>query len=253
AAMKNIFEICDRCHFDRAENKWAFYVEQGRPNQRQRIDMEAAVEFIAGPILSLLTRRRWQPGALSRWTGVISCLERMVLGAVLGNILPLSLAGLSARMEVTEAKVKEYLAKAAAQLLMGEESADHIRAREGGRVLKVPAFFQDPHRPWQLGIILIVVSVLDRFGWRVIGAPSRGVQKLGLGELVDPGRSALADTVEVLTNLVENFKIHDGGWKLLSWLGAERADRSIVMTYARVQVLGANIRFSTAPVECERK
>ena len=62
-------------------------------------DIEAAVAFVSNPLLQLFTARRWEVAALSRWTGVVRCEKRIVLGAFFNNILPESLIGLAASID----------------------------------------------------------------------------------------------------------------------------------------------------------
>lgn len=101
---RHVEELCARCRYDRETKQWVHYVLQHRPSQRQTVDLEQAADAIVEPIFALLTRRKWQNAALSRWTGVLSCLKKVVVGTLLGNLLPAAMAGLSACMGVTEEK-----------------------------------------------------------------------------------------------------------------------------------------------------
>ncbi len=40
------------------------------------------MDAVFGPIVKALLGRRWETAALSRWTGVISTLKRMLLGTL---------------------------------------------------------------------------------------------------------------------------------------------------------------------------
>ena len=230
--------MTEKCHYDPHTQKWVYYVTQWRDTQRQRIDEDKVVSSIVGPLLAVLTRRRWEVATLSRWTGVLSCLKRMVLGTLMGNILPSALSGLSADMNITEAKVKKYQEAAQEAMLRGEDSRAFHNAKEGSRVLRVSSFFQSPDRSWQLGVILISASVVDRLAWAVIGAPSRGIEKLSLSGIADPRFSAVAATIGRLFKLLGTWSLEEQGqWRLLWWLRAQQADLATVMTFARSTVL----------------
>ena len=138
--------MTEKCHYDPHTQKWVYYVTQWRDTQRQRIDEDKVVSSIVGPLLAVLTRRRWEVATLSRWTGVLSCLKRMVLGTLMGSILQSALSGLSADMNITEAKVKKYQEAAQEAMLRGEDSRAFHNAKEGSRVLRVSSFFQSPDR-----------------------------------------------------------------------------------------------------------
>lgn len=95
-------------------------------------------------------------------------MNRMLIGVVMGNVLPESLVGLSARMSVNEQELEKKLEMLAERLRNGLDATDHT-ARECARVLKVAKYFRDKQRCWQLGVIFITASTVERLQWLVIG------------------------------------------------------------------------------------
>ena len=104
-----------------------------------------SVEKIVGPLVKVLVARRWANAALNRWTGTISALKRMVLGCCLNNVLPESLSGLGAEMDLTDAKVDRLLKKAQAAQLEGEDTGkgEVFWATHCKRVLRLSAFLSN--------------------------------------------------------------------------------------------------------------
>jgi len=97
------------CHWDSNTKQWVHFVEAAEGQHLLDIDRDAASDVIADHLIKVLIRRRWETAAASRWTGVLSCLKRMLLGVIMGGIPPQSLAGLSSSMHITEGKVAKLL------------------------------------------------------------------------------------------------------------------------------------------------
>ncbi len=103
---------CSR--FDPFTGKWTYYVVDGvRPSVAE------AVGFISAPLVSFFAGRHWKTAALSRWTGVMEVVKKVVLGSVFGNMLPNALGGMSSSMDITEASLKIEIAENAAKAMRG--------------------------------------------------------------------------------------------------------------------------------------
>jgi hypothetical protein len=161
-------------------------------------------------------------------------MKRMLIGIVMGNVLPRSLSGLSSDMNLTEKHVQKLLEELADRIRRGEEvNASDQRATSSARVLKVSAYFQNPSISWQLGVIFIVASLIEQLHWKVIGTPAKGLKKLKLSGLVDPVSSEIASLGQKMLQLLSLWTLERGDWALLSWLGAREAPAKKVMVFAR--------------------
>lgn len=118
--------MCRNCFHDPSCDQWVHYTPPDGAGRLPDVDIERAAADISEHLVRVLVRRRWPVAALSRWTGVLSRLKRMLLGAVMGDILPRSLAGLSARMSVTKKQVQAMLAELAAKVSRGADADNHF-------------------------------------------------------------------------------------------------------------------------------
>ena len=252
----DILRMVEKCHFDRETGQWVYYAPPDGNGRLPQVQLEDAINSVVDPLLRVLVKRRWPKAALSRWTGVLSCMKRMLIGIVMGNVLPRSLSGLSADMNLTEKKVQKLLEELADRIRRGEEvNASDQRATSSARVLKVSAYFQNPSISWQLGVIFIVASLIEQLHWKVIGTPAKGLKKLKLSELVDPVSSEIAAVGQKMFHLLSLWTLERGDWALLSWLGARVAPVKKVMVFARSTLVAlaaayfvrTEMRFSTWP------
>ena len=234
--LGDVERMCQKCHWDGATSRWVYFAPPDDSGRFPEVNVEEAVKSVADPLVAALIGRRWPKAALSRWSGVLSCLKRMLAGIVMGNILPDSLASLSSSMKITEAKVKKMLDDIAERIRRGED-ADNHRAQACARVLKVATYFQGSERSWQLGIIFVGATIMEQLHWKIIGTPSKGHQKLCLSNLVDPGSSEVATVAQKLLGLLQRWSLDQGEWHLLHWLGARKAPQGRLMTVARGAVL----------------
>lgn len=250
---RDIKDLCRKCFWDKASGKWLLYVGHSAGNQD--LDLDAAVASIAEPLQKVLIGRRWENAALNRWSGTIRCLKRLVLGCVLNGILPDSLSGLSAAMDITAAKVESMLRAMQAKQLAGDD--DHNEwVRHCSRVVRLSAFFAHRSRRWQMGVVLVVSSAIDRLHWRILGF--NGVPKLALGGLVDPGVSEVGRLMDELWHLADKWAATEA-WRVLPWLGLDRLDDASAMLFARRVVISlscgvfvqAERRFSTWPYKLQ--
>ena len=165
-------------------------------------------------LLKIFVARRWQQAATNRWSGTIDALKKLVLGCVVNNILPMSLAGLGADVHLTEAQVDDALRKAHAAQLAGEDRGEGelFWASHCKRVLRMSIFFRWPECSWKMGVVLIAASLIDRLHWAVIGCAAR--PKLQLHDLVDVQDSEIAKTMCGFWRLVSLWSLRSN-WQLL--------------------------------------
>ena len=230
--LRDLEEACARCHFE--GDRWLYF----SPLQAGRVNMSSLgpsdmVSFIADPLLRLFVGRRWQVAAVSRWTGTISVLKKMVIGCIMGNILPVALSGLGANMELTEDRVNRMLERVTAAQARGEEVGDgeihwaaHCR-----RVLRISLFFQNPCRRWQMGVVLLAASIVDRLHWAVLG--SKDTPRLQLRDLVDQKDSHIAKLMRELLAQLDDWSLDNEHWMLLRYLGLEHLHDVAVMDFTR--------------------
>ena len=227
-------ELCRRCHFDFRSGAWIYYVEDVADHRRPQRELEEkGLSHIVGPIVKVLLGRRWEVAALSRWTGVSSCVKRATLGAVLNNVLPECLANLSRQLSLSDEKLQQAKQKLAEAILRGEEAENHW-LQNATRVMKVSKFFQDGARRWQMGVLLIAGSVVERLHWCLLGKADL-FRKATLSDLVDPRCSVLARSSSDLRVLLQEWTV-GGRWRLLSFLGLqspESRQAQDVMVFAR--------------------
>jgi hypothetical protein len=187
----------------------------------------------------------------------MSCIKRLVVGVVMGNVLPVSLSGLSASLDITESKVQALLKAAMEAAARGEEVRTE-QAKDCARVLKLSTYFRAPGTSWQVAVVLIGASIIDRLHWAVIGAPSRGIAKLSLSGLVDPLDSKVVAAMGSLLALLSSWGLsddHDSDWRLLPFVGARDVAQGQLMTFARTTMIQlsaalfmkAEMRFASWP------
>jgi hypothetical protein len=141
--LADLKKICAVCHFE--GGKWIYHCPSTAAGPGAKTE-DDVVEEILDPLVKVLVTRRWGVAALNRWTGTIAALKRVVLGAVLNNVLPESLSGLGAEMALTEAKAEVALRKAHVAQLAGEEGGqgEVYWATHCKRVLRLSTFFACP-------------------------------------------------------------------------------------------------------------
>lgn len=211
-----IMQMMSRSRFDKDTGSWLYYLPQGSAlGDGARLHQEA-VDYIAQPLVEVFVARRWEIAALSRWTGVMSCLKRMALGVVMNSVLPSALQGLSGRLGVTEAGLQKEMQIIEAKTASGEE-ADDFAAKTMKRVLRISTFFSEPARRWQVGVTLMCAAVVDKLHWRILGARGK-LPKASLGDIVDPVSSVVGIALEKVLTLAECWSA-DGEWRVLTWFG----------------------------------
>lgn len=240
AFYKDLQDMCSKVFVDETQGSWVHYVDAPQPHRRRRIDELAAAKAIADSLIKVLISRRWEVAALSRWTGIARVLKRVVAGAALNGVLPACLSSLSKRMGITEARLdkakKEHLQK----VEKGVESEDHWLAN-ASRVVRVTAFFRSPEKRWQLGVLLVGGSEVERAHWLVLGSVRENRRKANLSDLADPHTSIIGKSMSRLARLLQVFRLGDGSpWAILAHLGLGQGDgmrSEEVRLYARSLVL----------------
>ena len=153
------------------------------------VDLDAAIDSIAKPLVKVFLGRRWEVATLSRWHGVTHCMKRLALGVLFNNVIPYSLFGLSRQLSLSEEKLARARRELADAIARGED-AENKWLENASRVMKVSKFFQDPARNWQLGILLIVNSEIEHVHWALLGRVGK-LRKASLLDLVAPRTSVL--------------------------------------------------------------
>ena len=235
AWLRDLQELCLKCHWE--NGRWIYFapLPRGRVS-RARLDPEHMVSEIMTPLLKIFVARRWQQAATNRWSGTIDALKKLVLGCVVNNILPMSLAGLGAEMHLTEAQVDDALRKAHAAQLAGEDRGEGelFWASHCKRVLRMSIFFRRPECSWKMGVVLIAASLIDRLHWAVLGCAAR--PKLQLHDLVDVQDSEIAKTMCGFWRLVSLWSLRSN-WQLLKHLGRDNICDESCMDFARALVV----------------
>lgn len=227
AMMSEILEMCGKCHFDKATSRWLHFQDPAEDFAIRR-STEDIVQYIASPIVRAFAGRRWESAALSRWSGTIRCLKRLVVGSAFNNILPLALAGLAPGMNMNQRKVDQMLQ----QMQQGrskDETSDNKWVMHAQRVVKVSAYFQDGRRRWQCAVVLIGTSVIDRLHWRILGANGK---KLDLTGFADPFVSEVGVAMQEFTFLAEVWGAGATRWSLLEWLGVSAYEDDTLMHFS---------------------
>ena len=232
---RDIEEVCRHCRYDAESGAWLYYTGRDGPFFDRDIDMEAAADSIAKPLDKLFLGRRWEVATLSRWHGVMHCMKRLAMGTMFNKVLPQSLAAMSRQLALSEAKLEKARLDLASAILRGEDAENHW-LQNASRVMKLSRFFQDEARAWQIGVVLIVNSEIERLHWLLLGRGGE-TRKANLGDLVDPRRSCVGQTMHQFCRLMQHWDTR-GDWKVLAHLGAPAATRSEpVMKYARTLLL----------------
>lgn len=107
--------------------------------------------------------------------------------------------------------------------------------RRLSRVLRVATFFSDSTRKWQVGITLLVVSVVDRLHWAGLGRRG-GRPKARLDDTVDPYFSVVGVAMSSLLGLLKDWE-QGGQWGLLKWFGLSDWSEKAPRKYARTTLV----------------
>ena len=156
---------------------------------------EDLLQRILDRIAKVLVSRSWGTAALNTWNGTISVLKRVVFGCLLNDILPSTVAGLGATMDISEVQVEERLHRMHAAELAGEAKGEgeQYAIAHSRRVLRLGGFFRSPSRSLQCVIVLTGCSVIDRMHWDIIG--TKGRPKASLIDLLRPHSSPIIATL----------------------------------------------------------
>ena len=144
--------MCETCLFDPETKNWLYFLPPGEHLGQPGL-VERAVDHLSKPMIKVFLLRRWEIAALSRWTGVMSCLKRMSVGIMMNLVLPVALAGLARGVGASQEKLAAEVKKNAAKVAAGQEVDDH-RVKNMSRALKVSSHFGSAVRHWQTGITL---------------------------------------------------------------------------------------------------
>jgi hypothetical protein len=224
AYLLQIKEMCKCARFEVATGTFVYYVPD--VVKRRRLDMDAVVSYIAKPICQVLIWRRWEVAAASRWTGTMHVAKKLAIGVMLNSVFPEALADLAGGMHVTEASLLKDIAANAKKMLEGKE-ADGTRVERASRSLRVSKHFNSPKSKWELCVTIKALSVVDDLHWSVLGAKGREC-KANLSDLVDPMRSKVAETLDKLRALMDDWNTDPGSWKALEWFGGSMDDVEVM-------------------------
>lgn len=236
--MHDLLELCSKVRFDRPSGEWqwwAFAPDGCSRNHRGRMssaDIDIAITDTTAMVQNVLVGCAWPVAALSRWTQVIDGLKRIVFGAALGGgVFIRCLARLGAGID--EGSVHRDLEASARLAAQGLEAEDG-HTKHCARILRVARFWESPERPWQAAIVLICTSVIDKLSQKLLGKDHK---KVTLTDLVDPGRSLVAQTASQYVELLRNFA-GDSPWRLIGFVGPEGwHDEARIRKFARRQIL----------------
>ena len=228
--LADLQAVCEVCSYE--NGMYVVYIPDGttRPSD------EDLLQRILGRVTKILVSRSWGTAALNRWSGTISVLKRVVLGCMLNDILPSTVAGLGARMDITEAQVEERIHRMHAAELAGEAKGEgeQYAIAHSRRVLRLGCFFRLPSRSLQCGIVLTTCSLIDRMHWVIIGTEGR--PKASLMDLLRPHSSPIIATLGGFVRLMSDWSSEM--WPLLPWLGLPAPSRDKqLMGFARAVVV----------------
>ena len=103
------------------------------------MDVESCVQSVAQPLITVFVVRRWSRAALSRWGGTISVLKKVVLGCVMGNIIPNAIVSLRSASNITETKIAA-MSKDMEDEMKQSDGDDNKWALQCCRMLRCPIF-----------------------------------------------------------------------------------------------------------------
>ena len=241
AFLNDLEELCKRSLLDSSVGSWVYYVAVApSSSSRPRVDLDEAAKYISAPLVKCMVGRRWEVAALSRWTGVMRCLKRVVLGAMFNNVLPSTLSALSSNMGITDAKLEKEKNDSMAMIVRGEE-ANTFNLMNMTRVMKVSKYFRDATGRWQMGVLLIGCAQIEKLHWLVLGSGSENRRKANLTDLVDPQVSIIGQSQVQLLRLLQEWNLSDASpWRLLAFLGVQDLRAADVRAYSRSLVLSVS-------------
>lgn len=243
--------MCEQSRFDPTTGKWVCYVQPGASIEHADFQQKAVVRIVQ-PLLEVFVARRWETAALSRWTGVMSCLKRMAVGVMMNSVFATALGKLEDKLGVTPDALKREQDTNAARAAAGEE-VDDTPAKNMSRVLRASAFFRRADRAWQLGVTIVSVGIVDRLHWQVLGAHGAG-SKATLTDLVDPKKTMVGEAMARVVSLLDSWS-PDGEWAVLQWFrlpgwadaDARRFTRNTLTRLAAGLFMRTEKRFCTWP------
>jgi hypothetical protein len=216
--LQDLLIMIETSRFDLDTKEWVHYSPPPVLGHRQRFDLDELVGKHVQPILKVFVNRRWPEAALSRWTGVMTCLKRVAIGGLMNNFFGISLSTLDKKLEYKEADIRADMARKLARCLAGEE-VDTKREVHATRVIKLASYFSDCVRQWQMIIIIMGASIVDKLHWVVLG---RGPHqpKATLAEMIDPFASPITIALNSSFKLMKaSAWTCDGPWGLLQFFG----------------------------------
>ena len=135
-------------------------------------------------------------------------------------------------VQVVRVKVAAAVAKASAAQAAAEQAGEGEVHWAGHckRVLRLSTFFRDSGRRWQMGVVLLAASIVDRLHWAVLGSADRG--RLQLRDLVDSADSAIGKIMHEHYSLLDGWGLDHEPWNLLKYLGRGDLRSAEVMDFA---------------------
>ena len=231
---ENVLALCLSCSVT-PSGKLTLYVDDSPASRLlSATDLrKAAVDSFMEPMSYLFVHRAWKAAALSRWTHISEALKKVVLGCLLGRIVPLALATISTSLRVDERAVEDAMAKfSELEKKGGASEGASAWAKHGKRVMRISKFFAQEGQSWQLGCLTVTTCMLDHFHHAIIG--HGGGTRANLSTMVDPRKTIIGSTLQMCLEHLKSWTFEAGSpWCLLKWLSAPSLSHAPLQDFAR--------------------
>ena len=227
--MEEVETMVRDCRYDVQAQTWVFYV--GAVVRRQRLDINAIAQSIASKLSAVLYSRRWANAALSRWVGVLSNLKKVLLGIVMGNVIPIPFAALPQAMRLNEADVQDKCVQIARGLAAGEDITD-FWSLSCKRICTQGKFWAQRSKRVEAVVVFTVSSVVDTLHWKILGVKGK-YERATFTSFLDPINTIIGITMSSLLTLLQTWSIEvEGPWSVLQLVDAQAYEDQEAMMFA---------------------
>ena len=211
---RKVNQMFEKCPFCVEAQEWIVWKPRG-----SSIELPPVKDFCA-PIAEVFVHASWQDGALTRWTGVMANLSKIVLGAMCNGILISSLAGLAGNMGLTQMKIDSMMLDIAMKRARGED-ADDTWCRHCSRVVKLSVSLGESTRRWQCGIALAAACVIDALHWHILGNRKREKARAQLIKMCGMHTSVVGAALTRVVHELDDWNMDSPTWAVLPFLGSQ--------------------------------
>ena len=186
-----------------------------------------SVSKVVVPLLNFLVHRPWDRSCASRWTFVMTAFKKLLVGFLVGGLLPAALRQVQATWGSGD-HLETILERLVAADQSDFQSKSKLRLMRTCRALCISS------APSDLVIVITALSQVDPILYDLLGDGRR--ERANLEALLSPSSAILARSQENLLALLDTWHVGSSPWKLFEAMGGAFTDNR-AMSFARQLVL----------------